>query len=67
MGLYAVGIGTSEKAHLVADHVGYSAISSLRTQIICYTTPCLNSGLQRTFFNPSTPYAILDRLTSTNG
>ena len=63
--MYAVGIGTSEKAHLVADHVGYSRDKLLADpENFLYDALQLNSGLQRTFFNPSTPYAILDRLTS---
>ena len=63
--MYAVGIGTSEKAHLVADHVGYSRDKLLADpDNLLYDALQLNSGLQRTFFNPSTPYAILDRLTS---
>ena len=65
VGLYAVGIGTSEKAKLVADHVGYSSDYLLADpDNVLYDALQLNSGLQRTFFNPSTPYAILDRLTS---
>ena len=65
VGLYAVGIGTAEKAHLVADHVGYSPDKLLADpDNLLYDALQLNSGLQRTFFNPSTPYAILDRLTS---
>ena len=63
--MYAVGIGTSEKAKLVADHVGYSSDYLLADpDNVLYDALQLNSGLQRTFFNPSTPYAILDRLTS---
>ena len=65
VGLYAVGIGTSEKAHLVANHVGYSSDKLLADpENVLYDALSLNSGLQRTFFNPATPYAILDRLTS---
>ena len=65
VGLYAVGIGTSEKAKLVADHVGYSSDKLLADRDnLLYDALALNSGLQRTFFNPATPYAILDRLTS---
>ena len=65
VGLYAVGIGTSEKAKLVADHVGYSTDKLLADpDNVLYDALALNSGLQRTFFNPATPYAILDRLTS---
>ena len=65
VGLYAVGIGTSEKAQLVANHVGYSSTNLLADpDNILYDALSLNSGLQRTFFNPATPYAILDRLTS---
>ena len=65
VGLYAVGIGTSEKAKLVADHVGYSSDKLLADpDNVLYDALSLNSGLQRTFFNPATPYAILDRLTS---
>ena len=63
--MYAVGIGTSEKAKLVADHVGYSTDKLLADpDNVLYDALALNSGLQRTFFNPATPYAILDRLTS---
>ena len=63
--MYAVGIGTSEKAKLVADHVGYSSDKLLADpENVLYDALSLNSGLQRTFFNPATPYAILDRLTS---
>ena len=63
--MYAVGIGTSEKAQLVADHVGYSPDKLLADpDNLLYDALQLNSGLQRTFFNPSTPCAILDRLTS---
>ena len=63
--MYAVGIGTAEKAKLVADHVGYSSTNLLADpDNILYDALSLNSGLQRTFFNPATPYAILDRLTS---
>jgi len=63
--LYAVGIGTAEKAKLVADHVGYSSTNLLADpDNLLYDALALNSGLQRTFFNPATPYAILDRLTS---
>ena len=63
--MYAVGIGTSEKAHLVADHVGYSSTNLLADpDNLLYDALALNAGLQRTFFNPATPYAILDRLTS---
>ena len=63
--MYAVGIGTSEKAHLVADHVGYSSDKLLADpDNALYDALALNAGLQRTFFSPSTPYAILDRLTS---
>ena len=65
VGLYAVGIGTSEKALLVADHVGYSSTNLLADpDNVLYDALSLNAGLQRTFFNPATPYAILDRLTS---
>ena len=65
VGLYAVGIGTSEKAHLVAQHVGYAPSKLLADpDNLLYDALALNAGLQRTFFNPSTPYAILDRLTS---
>ena len=65
MGLYAVGIGTSEKANLVAKHVGYAPSKLLADpENVLYDALQLNSGLQRTFFNPATPYAILDRLTS---
>ena len=66
MGLYAVGIGTSEKAQLVAEHVGYSTDKLLADpDNLLYDALQLNSGLQRTiFFSPATPYAILDRLTS---
>ena len=65
VGLYAVGIGTSEKAQLVANHVGYSTDKLLADpENVLYDALSLNSGLQRTFFNPATPYAILDRLTS---
>ena len=65
MGLYAVGIGTFEKARLVADHVGYSSDKLLADpDNVLYDALSLNAGLQRTFFNPATPYAILDRLTS---
>ena len=60
-----MGIGTSEKARLVADHVGYSTDKLLADpDNLLYDALQLNSGLQRTFFNPATPYAILDRLTS---
>ena len=60
-----MGIGTSEKAKLVADHVGYSSTNLLADpDNLLYDALLLNSGLQRTFFNPATPYAILDRLTS---
>ena len=63
--MYAVGIGTAEKAQLVADHVGYSSTNLLADpENVLYDALSLNSGLQRTFFNPATPYAILDRLTS---
>ena len=63
--MYAVGIGTFGKAHLVADHVGYSSDKLLADpDNALYDALSLNSGLQRTFFNPATPYAILDRLTS---
>ena len=63
--MYAVGIGTAEKAKLVADHVGYSSTNLLADpDNILYDALSLNAGLQRTFFNPATPYAILDRLTS---
>ena len=65
MGLYAVGIGTSEKANLVANHVGYSTDKLFADpDNVLYDALSLNAGLQRTFFNPATPYAILDRLTS---
>ena len=65
VGLYAVGIGTSEKAKLVANHVGYSSDKLFADpDNVLYDALQLNSGLQRTFFNPATPYAILDRLTS---
>jgi hypothetical protein len=65
VGLYAVGIGTSEKAQLVAEHVGYSTDKLLADpDNLLYDALQLNSGLQRTFFSPATPYAILDRLTS---
>ena len=65
VGLYAVGIGTSEKAQLVANHVGYSSTNLLADpDNVLYDALSLNAGLQRTFFNPATPYAILDRLTS---
>ena len=65
VGLYAVGIGTSEKAKLVANHVGYSSTNLLADpDNVLYDALSLNAGLQRTFFNPATPYAILDRLTS---
>ena len=60
-----MGIGTSEKGRLVADHVGYAPSKLLADpDNVLYDALQLNSGLQRTFFNPSTPYAILDRLTS---
>ena len=60
-----MGIGTSEKAKLVADHVGYSSDKLFADpDNVLYDALQLNSGLQRTFFNPATPYAILDRLTS---
>ena len=63
--MYAVGIGTSEKAKLVASHVGYSSTNLLADpDNVLYDALALNAGLQRTFFNPATPYAILDRLTS---
>ena len=65
VGLYAVGIGTAEKAKLVADHVGYSSDKLFADpDNVLYDALSLNSGLQRTFFNPATPYAILERLTS---
>ena len=65
VGLYAVGIGTSEKASLVANHVGYSTDKLFADpDNVLYDALALNAGLQRTFFNPATPYAILDRLTS---
>ena len=60
-----MGIGTFEKAQLVADHVGYSSDKLLADpDNLLYDALALNAGLQRTFFNPATPYAILDRLTS---
>ena len=49
----------------MADHVGYSSDKLLADpDNLLYDALQLNSGLQRTFFNPATPYAILDRLTS---
>ena len=49
----------------MADHVGYSRDKLLADpDNLLYDALQLNSGLQRTFFSPSTPYAILDRLTS---
>lgn len=61
----AVGIGTPGKGRLVADHVGYDSTKLFADpDNVLYDALSLNSGLQRTFFSPSTPYAILDRLTS---
>lgn len=61
----AVGIGTPGKGRLVADHVGCDSTKLFADpDNVLYDALSLNSGLQRTFFSPSTPYAILDRLTS---
>lgn len=67
-GLVCVGIGTPEKGRLVADHVGYDASQLLADpENALYDALGLNAGLGRTFFNPATPYAILDRLTRGTG
>ena len=68
VGLVAVGIGTPEKGRLVADHVGYDASRLLADPVnALYDALALNAGVGRTFFNPATPYAILDRLQSGTG
>ena len=60
-----MGIGTPGKGRLVADHVGYDSTKPFADpDNVLYGALSLNSGLQRTFFSPSTPFAILDRLTS---
>ena len=57
VGLTAVGIGTPEKAALVADHVGFPADLLLADpENAVYDALRLNAGVGRTFFNPATPY-----------
>jgi len=61
--LVAVGIGTVERGQEFCDHVGFP-----RGALFCdpdnlaYSALGLNFGAGDTFFNPATPYAILDRL-----
>ena len=65
VGLFCVGIGTRDAAEAVATHVGYDPRYLLADpENALYDVLGLNAGVGRTFFNPATPYAILDRLTS---
>ncbi|KAH8067402.1 prostaglandin-F synthase [Aureococcus anophagefferens] len=68
VGLVAVGIGTPEKGRLVADRAATTASRLLADpENALYDALALNAGVGRTFFNPATPYAILDRLQSGTG
>jgi hypothetical protein len=72
--LVMVSIGLPEKAKALIDHLeleSYGTHNMLYVDDIdntIYDALELNRGLQRTFFNPATPYSFLERIiTSQNG
>lgn len=63
MKLLAVGIGTPERGAEFCDHVGFYPENLVTDpDNAAYDALGLKAGLQDTFFNPETPYAILDRV-----
>lgn len=70
--LVLVSIGVPEKAQALIQHL---ALERYGTQHALYVDPenvlydalDLNRGIQRTFFNPATPYSFLQRLQEPSG
>ena len=59
----AVGIGTPARGQEFCDHIGFPR-ECLYTdpESQCYEAIGLYKSVSRTFFNPATPYAMLDRI-----
>jgi hypothetical protein len=71
--LVMVSIGLPEKARALIDHLqleSYGTHDKLFVDDVdntIYDALELNRGLQRTFFNPATPFSFLDRIQRPNG
>ncbi|KAJ1639805.1 AhpC/TSA antioxidant enzyme-domain-containing protein [Pavlovales sp. CCMP2436] len=66
--LIAVGIGTPERGQEFCEHIGFPRENLYSDPTsACYTAIGLYKGVGVTFFSPSTPFAILDRLKKDGG
>jgi hypothetical protein len=68
--LVLVSIGLPEKGKLLLDHLEFPNGDDyllVDPENVLYDALDLNRGVQRTFFNPATPLAFLDRLQQGNG
>ena len=70
--LVFVSIGVPEKAaqlieHLELDKYGSQHLLHVDPENALYDALDLNRGVQRTFFNPATPFAFLERFLQPNG
>lgn len=69
--LVMVSIGLPEKGSELVQHLGLGERGVdylfVDPENVLYDALDLNRGIQRTFFNPSTPFAFLDRFTQKDG
>ena len=66
-----VSIGLPEKGSELVQHLGLGERGVdylfVDPENVLYDALDLNRGIQRTFFNPATPFAFLDRFTQKDG
>jgi AhpC/TSA antioxidant enzyme len=68
-----VSIGLPEKARALIDHLQLESFGTQDKLFVddvnntIYDALELNRGLQRTFFNPATPFSFLDRIVRPSG
>jgi hypothetical protein len=69
--LVLVSIGLPEKGKFLLDHLEFpengDAYLFVDPENVLYDALDLNRGVQRTFFNPATPLAFLDRMKRIDG
>jgi hypothetical protein len=65
-----VSIGVPEKGQRLIEHLEFDKGENylfVDPENALYDALNLNFGIQRTFFNPSTPFSFLDRVTKEDG